>query len=144
MKLICACCGGYAPSRKQWWNQDTGYSICPECFTRNIEHEKTALHNDDALAHELFSYGVPGIHHSIDEMPQLFYHVLACRVKYASHATDLYLPATDQVRAILKQYPTHDANKTEFTNQVEGGTWYDIPFAYLPAWEAKAGKAAAT
>lgn len=137
MQLICACCGGEAPSKKQWWNQDTGYGICARCFTRNVEHEKTRLHNENALADLCFAYGVPGIHHSTEDRPTLFNHVLACRVKHSNHETDLYLPATDQVRAILKNYPLEDGNKTTFENQVEGGTWYDIPFAYLPAWEAK-------
>ena len=34
MNLICACCGEKAPAKKQWWNRDTGYGICPACFQR--------------------------------------------------------------------------------------------------------------
>lgn len=30
-QLICTCCGGYAGSYKQWWNQDTGYGMCKSC-----------------------------------------------------------------------------------------------------------------
>lgn len=82
-------------------------------------------------------YGWPGRHHSIDETPQLFLAVLACGIKHASHETDLYLPITPQTTNLLRSFPLNNANKTTFTNQVEGGLWYDIPFAYLPAWEAK-------
>lgn len=67
----------------------------------------------------------------------LFGVIRAAGIKYASHETDLYLPDTAQVRAILDNFPTNKANATRFQNQVEGGTWIDIPFAYLPAWEAK-------
>lgn len=73
--------------------------------------------------------------------PTLYRAILDAGIKFASHETDLYIPATDQTRAILKQFPLQDSIKEPFTNQVEGGTWFDIPFAYLPAWEAKAIKA---
>jgi hypothetical protein len=86
----------------------------------------------------LKAYGRPGVHHSVDEEPSLFHVILAADIPFASHETDLYIPANDRTRKILAEFPLADANKTTFVNQVEGGTWYDIPFAYLPAWEAKA------
>lgn len=58
MNLICAVCGGHAPSHKQWWNRDTGYGVCARCFTWVSERE------GEAQAREC--YGVPGVHHSID------------------------------------------------------------------------------
>lgn len=67
----------------------------------------------------------------------LYDAIKAAGVKFASHETDLYIPATEQTRAILKQFPLQDMIKTVFINQVEGGLWYDIPFAYIPAWQAK-------
>jgi hypothetical protein len=63
--------------------------------------------------------------------------VEAAGIKFAHHETDLYLPDIPEVRAILEKFPVNKANATKFKNQVEGGTWLDIPFAYLPAWEAK-------
>lgn len=51
-----------------------------------------------------------------------------------SHASDLYIPVTEETRALLK---THGKTATTFTNQVEGGLWYDVPFAFEPWWEAK-------
>lgn len=86
MILICACCGGEAPSRKQWFNQDTGYGICARCFTRDVEHEKNVLGNTDALKCALKCYGRPGVHHSVDETPSLFHYVLTADIPYASHA----------------------------------------------------------
>tara|TARA_R110000868_G_scaffold79632_2_gene226581 strand:+ start:475 stop:717 length:243 start_codon:yes stop_codon:yes gene_type:complete len=67
----------------------------------------------------------------------LFAAIVAAGIKYASHATDLYLPDTAEVRAILARFPLENRNARRFTNQVEGGTWIDVPFAFLPAWEAK-------
>jgi hypothetical protein len=52
-----------------------------------------------------------------------------------SHYSDLYFPVTEQTTAILKQFPDKKGITTTFTNQVEGGRWYDTPFAYLPYWE---------
>lgn len=42
----------------------------------------------------------------------------------------------EQTKKLIAAYE-FKTNVTTFTNQVEGGLWYDIPFAYLPAWEAK-------
>lgn len=67
----------------------------------------------------------------------LFDEIKAAGIPFANHETDLYIPATEQTRAILAKYTLENGNKTTFTNQVEGGLWYDVPFAYLPAWEAK-------
>ncbi|HEX2901685.1 MAG TPA: hypothetical protein VHS96_18380 [Bacteroidia bacterium] len=78
------------------------------------------------------------------ENESLFAAVLAAGIKYASHATDLYLPDTAEVRAILASFPLNERNATRFTNQVEGGIWIDVPFAYLPAWEAKQRETATT
>lgn len=137
MKLICACCGDFAPAQKQWFNQDTGYGICAKCFARVLEQEQKTLGLIDGLTEALKSYGRPGVHHSLDETPSLFHYVLTAGIPYASHETDLYIPANDRTRKILAEFPTCDANKTTFENQVEGGTWFDVPFAYLPAWWAK-------
>ena len=69
-------------------------------------------------------------------MKSIFDQMKAAGVKIASHETDLYVPVNEVTRAIVGTYE-HKSNVTTFTNQVEGGQWYDIPFAYTPAWEAK-------
>lgn len=58
MNLICACCSGYAPSRAQWWNQDTGYGVCARCFAWVSAKEGY----QQACQH----YGYPGQHHSLN------------------------------------------------------------------------------
>ena len=132
MKLICSSCTGEAPSKRQWFNQDTGYGICPRCFQLVLEK--------DGRPAAIDSYGRPGVHHSLDETPTLYDLVLSTHTPHSNWVTDLYIPVTDRTRAMLRQFPTEDSNKTTFTNQVEGGLWFDVPFAYIPAWEAKQRK----
>lgn len=57
MNLICCSCGNTAPSRRQWWNRDTGYGICPSCFETWVKK----LGIEEAIR----CCGVPGIHHTI-------------------------------------------------------------------------------
>jgi hypothetical protein len=71
MQLICSCCGGYAPAKKQWPNQDTGYGICARCFTRVVEHEKNVLGNEEALDYAIRCYGRAGEHHSLQAGKEL-------------------------------------------------------------------------
>ena len=71
------------------------------------------------------------------ETPPIFDQVVAAGIPHHHHATDLYIPVNRQTTALIAAY-AFKSNVTTFTNQVEGGLWYDIPFAYLPAWEAKA------
>jgi len=57
MVFDCAVCGGPAPAKKQWYNRDTGYGVCPQCFKEQVERE--------GLAKAENLYGKAGIHHSI-------------------------------------------------------------------------------
>jgi hypothetical protein len=54
-----------------------------------------------------------------------------------SHYSDLYFPVTEQTREVLARFPDQKGITTTFINQVEGGLWYDTPFAYIPYWEQK-------
>lgn len=58
MNRQCACCGGEAPSLKQWFNQDTGYAVCPRCFC--------LVANKESWAQAVDYYGHPGVHHSLN------------------------------------------------------------------------------
>ena len=55
-------------------------------------------------------------------------------IPYANHESDLYVPQTDETNALIKLYDLRGV--TQFRNQVDGEWWYDIPFGYLPWWEA--------
>jgi hypothetical protein len=57
-KLICACCGQETRGR-QWWNQDTGWGICPKC-ARWIESIEGREHVEDC-------YGKQGIHWDVEQ-----------------------------------------------------------------------------
>lgn len=66
----------------------------------------------------------------------IFEQVKAAGIPFASHESDLYIPATEQTCAMLDNLaiPVH---ATTFINKQDGKLWYDIPFAYLPFWEEK-------
>jgi hypothetical protein len=72
---------------------------------------------------------------------QLFDEIKAAGIPFKNHGTDLYLPDTPNVRAILDKYPLEKGNAKRFQNRVEGGIWIDVPFAYLPEWDEKIAKA---
>lgn len=63
MILQCACCGGDAPAKKQWFNRDTGYGICHRCYLEDLTKVGPALAQS--------YYGLTGVHHSIpsDDLP---------------------------------------------------------------------------
>lgn len=64
----------------------------------------------------------------------IFKQVKALGIPFANHETDLYIPRNEQTLKIIADYP-YKASVTTFINQVEGGIWFDVPFAYLPAWK---------
>ena len=55
-------------------------------------------------------------------------------VPIANHCSDLYVPVTPVTTKILNR---RNANRQVFTNQVEGGRWYDIAGAFDPYWNAR-------
>lgn len=52
------------------------------------------------------------------------------------HASDLYLQATPAARALITawDYRIDGWRVRTFRSQIDGRTWYDIPFAYRPFW----------
>lgn len=66
----------------------------------------------------------------------IFEQVKAAGIPYDSHETDLYIPVNEETRALLAGYK-FKSNVTSFVSQIDGKRWFDIPFAYLPAWESK-------
>lgn len=51
-----------------------------------------------------------------------------------NHESDLYTPATPDAQRLARE---GGYAYGVFENQVEGGPWLDVPFAYIPWWEAK-------
>ena len=70
----------------------------------------------------------------------LYESIMLAGVPTSNHESDLYFPMTAETRAILSQYPTEDKNSHVFRNNMDGATWFDVPFAYTPWWEARANK----
>lgn len=64
--LLCTCCGGRTRGR-QFYNQDTGFGLCPSCADRILsrwpkpEHEGTDWRSFEQ------TYGVRGVHFAIIE-----------------------------------------------------------------------------
>lgn len=64
----------------------------------------------------------------------LYTDLIEARQPVSSHYSDLYTPVNEVTRALIKK---HGCTADTFTNQVEGGTWFDVPFAFEPYWESK-------
>jgi len=56
-----------------------------------------------------------------------------------NHESDLYIPVTAETAALVKFFDKRPVST--FVNQVEGGLWYDIAFAFEPWWIKRTGRA---
>lgn len=74
--------------------------------------------------------------------PSLYDDVIAAGIQHASHYSDLYLPSTPEVRALLAKHgiKVNGHSASTFTNQVEGGTWIDVPFRFDPYWATRTNR----
>lgn len=76
----------------------------------------------------------------LDHMEEL----AAAGIATANHESDLYVPDTPEAREILRR---HGYGFTPFTNQAPphvGEVWLDVPFAFLPWWQARTARVAPT
>jgi hypothetical protein len=69
--------------------------------------------------------------------PSLYADLMAAGIVIDNHESDLYFPKTPATEAILARHPDKKAIATIFHHSGNGATWFDVPFAYLPYWEAK-------
>lgn len=51
----------------------------------------------------------------------------------AHHESDLYLRKTPEAEALIKRL-NNDAMLSTFKSNIDGDTWYDLPFCYKPFW----------
>lgn len=58
-----------------------------------------------------------------------------------SWQSDLYVPVAPETQAAIEAFEAEGgiSNKTTFVSQIDGKRWYDLPFAYQPYWDEKAG-----
>ena len=64
----------------------------------------------------------------------IFEKVQAAGIPHDNHSSDLYIPVTEETKALVAQYE-HKTSVTVFTSQIDGKSWFDIPFAYEPFWK---------
>jgi hypothetical protein len=69
----------------------------------------------------------------------LFEAVKAAGIAYDNHESDLYIEATPEARALLRRYEHRD-NARPFVHAVTGAIWLDVPFAFVPWWDARAAQ----
>lgn len=62
--------------------------------------------------------------------------VQAAGIEFDHHETDLYLPVNAETQKLIDGY-RFKCNVTMFTSQIDKKRWFDIPFAYFPAWDKK-------
>ena len=73
----------------------------------------------------------------------IYQQMKAAGVPVESHASDLYVPDTPQVREILQRFGRNPGTVLSFTSQIDGKRWFDIPFAHDPFWERSGASDAA-
>jgi hypothetical protein len=73
-----------------------------------------------------------------DSRPGLYARAKAEGLEMDSHESDLYLRATPRALALVS---AEKRSFERFTDQRSGQPRIDVPFAYLPFWEARRGHA---
>lgn len=68
----------------------------------------------------------------------LYGDLLRAGVPLDYHESDLYVKDCPEARAILARFPGSANIAHWFRSQLDGAIWWDIPFAYLPWWQARA------
>ena len=58
-------------------------------------------------------------------------------VAVENHYSDLYFPVNDVTTEIVRQYYGPVA-LSKFISEIDRKPWYEIPFAYMPYWRARA------
>lgn len=67
----------------------------------------------------------------------LYGDLTAAGIPVENHESDLYFPATATSLDILNRHPLQESNARQFTSQIDGKLWMDVPFAFLPWWEKR-------
>lgn len=72
-------------------------------------------------------------------MPSLYEDLQSTGAEMDNHESDLYVKATPETRLLVE---VSGLTFTEFRSEADGAAWLDVPFAYLPWWEHRAGAGA--
>jgi hypothetical protein len=66
----------------------------------------------------------------------IYRELKALNIPIDHHESDLYAKVTPESKAIIDKYRKTN-HITSFTSRIDKATWYEIPFAFEPFWEAK-------
>lgn len=64
----------------------------------------------------------------------IYEQMKAAGVEIDHHCSDMYVPANEITREIVKGYEFKQ-NVTRFKSAIDGTPWLDIPFSFDPWWE---------
>ena len=67
------------------------------------------------------------------EGESLYTKLRAAGCEIDHHESDLYVKATPEARALTSGHK----NRSFFRSAVDGQTWIELPFEYMPFWEKK-------
>lgn len=65
---------------------------------------------------------------------------LEAGVEISNHYSDMYVPVNEFTTKTLIEY-SDIHTYSQFTNQLNGERYYDIPFAFSPYWYERANRA---
>jgi len=63
-------------------------------------------------------------------MNEVFEKVKELGIEWDRHASDLYIPVTEETIEIIDSYK-FKCNVTRFKSEIDGTMWFDIPFALI-------------
>jgi hypothetical protein len=113
-----------------WLSPDTNRYIAHARYGFGLEHLEEAL-NTVYAQNQPTAPSIPGILSSIyDSMVEL-------GVEIDNHHTDLYVPVTPQTEDVVARYKWIKQVKRFRPSDGTKGEWFEIPFAYTPAWQER-------
>lgn len=67
----------------------------------------------------------------------LYAKLVLADIETSSHESDLYFPVTEESTKILNSCSLEKKISTQFRHQVNQQWWWEVPFGYIPFWQAK-------
>ncbi len=71
------------------------------------------------------------------DIKDIYEEVVRLGLEHGNHESDLLVKVTPESKKLVDAYE-FKCNVKMFSSQIDGSTWFDIPFAYTPVWEKRA------
>ena len=68
------------------------------------------------------------------EFRDVYAALVAAGCQIDNHESDLYVKADETSRRIIRESGWYCSS---FRNQIDGTTWFDLPFAFAPFWNKR-------